>query len=105
MKTSTPRFGRSVAVNPAGRLHLLVALPAQATEQAQQRRDARDLRQEVRQESREQKRDCRQEEFLGNADCRQEHRHHKQDAREAARDIGRIEAGIVTPPSTLLEFP
>ncbi|MCX4074027.1 MULTISPECIES: hypothetical protein [Aeromonas] len=88
MKTSTPRFGRSALLSAllAG-CTLLVALPAQATEQAQQRRDARDLRQEVRQESREQKRDCRQEEFLGNADCRQEHRHHKQDAREAARDI------------------
>lgn len=84
MKTSTPHFGRSVL------LSVLLAgcsLSVQATEQAQQRRDARDLRQEVRQESREQKRDCRQEEFLGNADCRQEHRHNKQDAREAARDI------------------
>lgn len=88
MKTSTPHFGRSVLLSAllAG-CSLSVTLPAQATEQAQQRRDARDLRQEVRQESREQKRDCRQEEFLGNADCRQEHRHNKQDAREAARDI------------------
>ncbi|MCH7372561.1 MULTISPECIES: hypothetical protein [Aeromonas] len=88
MNTVTPHNARSALLSAllAG-CSLLVALPAQATEQAQQRRDARDLRQAVRQESREQKRDCRQEEFLGNADCRQEHRHHKQDAREAARDI------------------
>ena len=88
MNTNTPHLSRSalLSVLLAG-CSLWVALPAQATEQARERRAARDLRQEVRQESREQKQDCRQEEFLGNADCRQEHRHNKQDAREAARDI------------------
>lgn len=87
MNISTPNQARSALLSVLLVGCTLSALPAQATEQAQQRRDARDLRQDVRQESREQKRDCRQEEFLGNADCRQEHRHHRQDAREAARDI------------------
>lgn len=66
---------------------LAMAPPAQATEQAQQRRAARDVRQDVRQQSREAKQDCRQEQLLGNTDCRREHRNNKQAARNRARDI------------------
>ncbi|WP_324034457.1 hypothetical protein [Aeromonas caviae] len=39
---------------------LLAALPAQATKQAQERRDARDVRQDTRQESRDAKQACRE---------------------------------------------
>ena len=65
---------------------LLAVLPAQATEQAGERRDARDVRKDTRQESRDAKQECR-EGLVGNADCRQEHRDSKQEGRDEARDI------------------
>ncbi|MEG0009989.1 MAG: hypothetical protein RR721_16435 [Aeromonas sp.] len=65
---------------------LLTGLPAQGTEQARQRREARDVRQDTRQESRDAKQECRSG-LVGNADCRQEHRDAKQDGRKKAREI------------------
>lgn len=67
---------------------LTIALPcAAATENAQERRDARDTRQEARQGGRAEKRDCRQANQKSNSECRQEHRQGKQEARKKARDI------------------
>jgi uncharacterized low-complexity protein len=65
---------------------LFAALPTLATEQAEQRQEARDVRQDTRQEARDVKQECR-EGLFGNADCRQEYRDSKQEGREEARDI------------------
>jgi len=58
-----------------------------ATEQAQQRREGRDVKQDTRQESRETKVDCRAENQKSNTACRQDKRDTKQDGRQQARDI------------------
>ena len=68
---------------------LAMAGAAWATEQAQQRRDGRDVKQDTRQDSRKEKVDCRQENNKSNAACRQDKRDTKQDGREQARDIKR----------------
>ena len=64
-----------------------VALPGFATEQAQQRREGRDVKQGARQESRAEKVDCRAANQKSNAACRQDKRETKQDGRQQARDI------------------
>jgi len=66
---------------------MLAAGPGFATEQAEQRRDARDVRQDTRQQARETKRDCRAEDQKSNPECRQDKRQTKQEGRETARDI------------------
>jgi hypothetical protein len=58
-----------------------------ATEQAQQRRAARDVRQETRQGSRQTKHECRAADQESNSQCRQQKRHTKHQGRETARDI------------------
>jgi len=58
-----------------------------ATEQAEQRRDARDVRQDTRQDARETKVDCRAADQKSNPECRQDKRESKQQGRETARDI------------------
>jgi hypothetical protein len=67
----------------------LAALPfiAAATEQANQRRDGRDVKQDTRQEARSEKIDCRQANNKSNAACRQDKRETKQGGRQEARDI------------------
>ncbi len=60
------------------------ALP---TQQAQQRRAGRDVRQETRQTARHTKQDCRAANQQSNAQCRQDKRETKQHGRQAARDI------------------
>lgn len=60
---------------------------AWATEQGQQRRQARDVRQDTRQGSRDTKQDCRASNNKSNAECRQDKRQSKQEGRETARDI------------------
>jgi hypothetical protein len=68
----------------------ILMLPAygySATDNAQERRGARDTRQDARQGGRDEKRDCRKEDQKNNSDCRQAHRDNKQDARKKARDI------------------
>lgn len=62
-------------------------LPGFATEQAQQRREARDVKQDTRQGARETKQDCRAADQKNNASCRQDKRNTKQDGRQQARDI------------------
>jgi hypothetical protein len=66
---------------------LLVTIPAFATEQAQERREARDTKQDTRQDARKTKVDCRAADQKNNAECRQDKRNSKQDGREKARDI------------------
>ena len=67
----------------------LVAMPIAggSTEQAEQRRDARDTRQDTRPDSRAAKVDCRQADQKNNAQCRQDKRETKQEGRQDARDI------------------
>jgi len=64
-----------------------VTLPAYATEQGQQRREARDTRQEGRSAARQTKDDCRRGNDKSNVECRQDKRSTKQDTRRTARDI------------------
>jgi len=64
-----------------------VALPGFATEQAQQRREGRDVKQDARQDSRAEKVDCRAANQKSNAACRNDKRDTKQDSRQQARDI------------------
>ena len=66
-----------------------MSVPAFATEQGQQRKEARDTRQTGREEAREQKAECRAGDEKSRAECRREKRDTKQESREAARDIKR----------------
>jgi hypothetical protein len=68
---------------------LVSAFPGYATEQAQERREGRDIKQDTRKDARKEKVDCRQENNKNNAECRQDKRDTKQDGREKARDVKR----------------
>ena len=78
-------FAARAALVAAGLM--LAAGPGFATEQAEQRRDARDTRQDTRRQAREAKQDCRAEDQKSNPECRQDKRETKQQGRETARDI------------------
>jgi len=58
-----------------------------ATQNAEERREGRDVKQDARQGARDTKQDCRADDQKSNADCRQDKRETKQDAREQKRDI------------------
>jgi hypothetical protein len=60
---------------------------ASATEQAQQRQAARDVRQGTRQNARDTKQNCRAANQQSNSQCRQDKRDTKQQGRQVARDI------------------
>jgi hypothetical protein len=64
-----------------------VSIPAYATEQGEQRREARDTRQDGRSTARQTKDDCRKGNDKSNVECRQDKRSTKQDTRRTARDI------------------
>ena len=66
---------------------LASATPALATEQAQQRQEGRDVKQDSKQAARQGKVDCKQESNKSNAECRQDKRDTKQEGREQKRDI------------------
>lgn len=68
---------------------LVSGLPdaSSATEQAQQRRAGRDVRQDTRQHARHTKQDCRAANQQSNSHCRQDKRDTKQQGRQAARNI------------------
>jgi hypothetical protein len=66
---------------------LITPLTSYATEQGEQRRQARDIRQDGRQEARETKAECREGEEKTRAECRQDKRDTKQDARKEGRDL------------------
>lgn len=67
----------------------LLSVPAyvNATENAKERRDARDTKQDSRQDARETKQDCRAENQKNNAECRQDKRDDKQEGRQESRDV------------------
>jgi Tfp pilus assembly major pilin PilA len=58
-----------------------------ATEQAQQRQDGRDAKQDAKQEARTNKVDCKAANQKNNSECRQDKRDTKQDGRQEKRDI------------------
>ena len=64
-----------------------VSVPAYATEQGQQRQEARDTKQTGRQDAREQKAECKAGDDKSRAECRQDKRGTKQESRDTARDI------------------
>jgi hypothetical protein len=66
---------------------LTVTAYANATENAKERRDARDVKQGSKQDARETKRDCRAENEKSNSECREDKRDAKQEGREASRDV------------------
>ena len=66
---------------------LMVTSPGYATENAQERRGARDTEQDSRQEAQKQKVDCRAANRKNNAQCRQDKRDTKQSGRREIRDV------------------
>jgi len=87
MKTQTSYFtGIAKAVALATSL-LMVTASVYATENARERRDARDVKQDSRQDARTTKIDCRQENNKSNAECRQDKRQDKQEGRDESRDV------------------
>ena len=71
---------------------LVLATPGYATENAEERRDARDTKQDSRQDSRKQKVDCKAANQKNNAECRQDKRDTKQSGRQESRDVRAGEA-------------
>jgi len=60
---------------------------ALATDQAQQRRDGRDAKQDSKEKARQNKVDCKAADQKNNAECRQDKRDTKQGGRQEKRDI------------------
>ena len=77
-------FAKSVVI---ASVFLMVTTPGYATENAQERRDARDTKQDSRQGARKEKVDCRQANQKSNAACRHDKRNTKQEGREESRDV------------------
>ncbi len=65
----------------------LASMPVYATEQGEQRREARDTKQTGRQDAREEKAECKAGDDQSRAECRQDKRETKQESRDTARDI------------------
>jgi hypothetical protein len=70
----------------------MVTTPGYATENAQERRDARDTKQDTKQEARKEKVDCKAANQKNNAQCRQDKRDTKQTGRQESRDVRAGEA-------------
>lgn len=65
-----------------------VSVPAYAaTEQGEQRQEARDTKQTGRQDARQEKAECKAGDDKSRVECRQEKRDTKQETRDTARDI------------------
>ena len=71
---------------------LMVTTPGYATENAQERRDARDTKQDSKQEARKEKVDCKAADQKNNSQCRQDKRDTKQTGRQDSRDVRAGEA-------------
>lgn len=65
----------------------LVSAPVFATENAQERRGARDTKQDARQTGRSEKIDCRKANNKSNSACRKDNRDTRQTGREDSRDV------------------
>ncbi|MEA3277434.1 MAG: hypothetical protein U9Q81_19555 [Pseudomonadota bacterium] len=87
MKTGKTEVSRAVRVLLVAAGLLLASGPGIATEQAQQRQEARDTKQDTRTEARDAKVDCRAADQQSNPECRQDKRDAKQEGRENARDV------------------
>ena len=66
---------------------LMTTAPAYSTENAQERRAARDTKQNARQTGRSEKVDCRQANNKSNAECRQANRDTRQTGRQDSREV------------------
>ncbi len=66
---------------------LLSTAPGFATENADERRDARDTKQDAKQTARKEKVDCKKADQKNNAQCRQDKRDTKQEGRKDSRDV------------------
>ena len=66
---------------------LIATAPGYATENAQERRGARDTKQDSRQGARNEKVDCRAANNKSNAACRHDKRENKQEGRQDSRDV------------------
>ena len=71
---------------------LMATTAGYATENAQERRDARDTKQDTRQDSRKEKVNCKAANQKNNAECRQDKRDTKQSGRQESRDVRAGEA-------------
>jgi hypothetical protein len=71
---------------------LMAATSGYATDNAQERRDARDTKQDSRQDSRKEKVNCKAANQKNNAQCRQDKRDTKQGGRQDSRDVRTGEA-------------
>ncbi len=71
---------------------LMVTTPGYATENAQERRDARDTKQDSKQDARKEKVDCKAANQKNNSQCRQDKRDTKQSGRQESRDVRTGEA-------------
>jgi len=58
-----------------------------ATENADERRDARDTKQNSKQDARKEKVNCKAADQKNNAECRQDKRNTKQEGRQDSRDV------------------
>jgi hypothetical protein len=65
----------------------MVSAPVFATENAQERRGARDTKQDARQTGRSAKVDCRQANNQSNSECRKDNRDGRQTGRSDSRDV------------------
>jgi len=66
---------------------LMMTTPGYATENAQERRNARDTKQDSREGARKEKVDCRQANQKSNAACRHDKRDTKQEGRQDSRAV------------------
>jgi hypothetical protein len=80
------------AVAMASGFLMLLTTSGYGTENAHERRDARDTKQDTRQDSRKQKVDCKAANQKNNAECRQDKRDTKQSGRQESRDVRAGEA-------------
>ena len=83
---NSPRWSRFAGALFATTL-LALSGAGLATEQAQQRQEGRDAKQDAKQEARANKVDCKAANQKNNSECRQDKRDTKQDGRQEKRDI------------------
>jgi hypothetical protein len=100
MKRQANRFTFEASAIALAMGLLLMTTSVYATDNARERRDARDTKQESRQDARSTKIDCRQEDNKSNAECRQDKRQDKQDGRKDSREV---RSGNETPKDTPAE--
>lgn len=87
MKTQTSYFTVTTKAVALATGLLMMTASVYATENARERREARDTKQDSRQDAHSKKVDCRQDDQKSNAECRQDKRNAKQDGREDSRDV------------------